>query len=185
MIIAVRAQHARISRSTDTDPADSRLAMTMTIQRQSSCHPATMRLESESESGHMNARSIIGAGRLQIRARGVYYGWWIVAASAGIQMLQAGLMQQAYGAYVSVLRANFGWSATALAVGYSLQPVQNELLGPVQGWMIDRWGPRPVMRVGMLLFGGAFLAFSQVNSLLAFYIVLVLIALGSSLAGFM
>ncbi len=133
----------------------------------------------------MNARSIISAGRLQTRARGVYYGWWIVAASAGIQLLQAGLMQQAYGAYVSVLRADFGWSATALAFGYSLQPVQNGLLGPVQGWMIDRWGPRPVMRAGMLLFGLAFLAFSQVNSLLTFYIVLVLIALGSSLAGFM
>ena len=135
----------------------------------------------------MNARvvAVIGAGRLRGRARGVYYGWWIVAASAGIQMLQAGLMSQAYGAYVSVLRADFGWSTTALAFGYSLQPVQNGLLGPVQGWMIDRWGPRPVMRAGMLMFGGAFLAFSQINSLLTFYIVFVVMAVGSSLAGFM
>ena len=133
----------------------------------------------------MNVRSVLNPRRVRVRARGVYYGWWIVAASAGIQMLQAGLMQQAYGAYVSVLRADFGWSATALAVGYSLQPVQNGLLGPVQGWMIDRWGPRPVMRVGMFLFGGAFIALSQVNSLPTFYIALVLIALGSSLAGFM
>ncbi len=122
---------------------------------------------------------------MRTRARGVYYGWWIVAASAGIQMLQAGLMQQAYGAYVSVLRDDFGWSTTALAFGYSLQPVQNGLLGPVQGWMIDRWGPRPVMRVGMLLFGGSFLAFSQIDSLITFYIVFVLMAIGSSLAGFM
>lgn len=133
----------------------------------------------------MNARSITRAGRVRARAHGVYYGWWIVAASAGIQMLQAGLMQQAYGAYVSVLRADFGWSATALAFGYSLQPVQSGLLGPVQGWMIDRWGPRPVMRAGMLLFGGAFLAFSQIDSLLTFYIVFVVMAIGSSLSGFM
>ena len=41
--------------------------------------------------------------------RPTYYGWWIVAASAGIQLLQAGLMQQAYGAYVSVLRDDMGW----------------------------------------------------------------------------
>lgn len=122
---------------------------------------------------------------MRTRTSGVFYGWWIVAASAGIQMLQAGLMQQAYGAYVSVLRADFGWSTTALAFGYSLQPVQNGLLGPVQGWMIDRWGPRPVMRVGMLMFGGSFLVFSQINSLVAFYIVFVVMAIGSSLSGFM
>jgi MFS family permease len=135
----------------------------------------------------LNTRSVSGAGRLGLRgrARGVYYGWWIVAASAGIQLLQAGLMQQAYGAYVSVLRDDMGWSTTALAFGYSLQPVQNGLLGPVQGWMIDRWGPRPVMRVGMLLFGGALLAFSQIDTLLTFYIVFVTMAVGASLAGFM
>ena len=132
----------------------------------------------------MNSRKS-HVGRMRVRARGVYYGWWIVAASAGIQLLQAGLMQQAYGAYVSVLRDDLGWSATALAFGYSLQPVQNGLLGPVQGWMIDRWGPRPVMRLGMLVFGCGFIGFSQVNSLLTFYLALIFIALGSSMAGFM
>jgi MFS family permease len=137
----------------------------------------------------LDARSVSGAGRLRQplrgRAQGLYYGWWIVAASAGIQLLQAGLMQQAYGAYVSVLRDDMGWSTTALAFGYSLQPVQNGLLGPVQGWMIDRWGPRPVMRVGMLLFGGGLLAFSQIDTLLTFYIAFVTMAVGASLAGFM
>src|SRR5687768_6449627 len=114
----------------------------------------------------------LGRRRAKGRSGGIFYGWWIVAASAGLQLLQTGLMQQAYGAYVSVLRADFGWSATALAFGYSLQPAQNGLLGPIQGWMIDRWGPRPVMRIGMLIFGGAFLAFSQVDSLVTFYVVL-------------
>lgn len=100
-------------------------------------------------------------------------------------MLQAGLMMQAYGAYVSVLRDAFGWSATQLAFGYSLQPMQNGLLGPVQGWMIDRWGPKLVMRIGLLLFGGGFIVFSQINSLLTFYLVFVVMALGASLGGFM
>jgi MFS family permease len=41
------------------------------------------------------------------------------------------------------------------------------------------------MRVGMLLFGGALLAFSQIDTLLTFYIVFVTMAVGASLAGFM
>lgn len=115
----------------------------------------------------------------------VFYGWWIVVASAGVQMLQAGLLQQAYGAYVSVLLNEFGWSKTALSFGYSLQPVQSGLLGPVQGWMIDHWGPRRVMRIGMLMFGCGFILFSRIDSLIEFYGVFVMMAVGSSLAGFM
>lgn len=123
--------------------------------------------------------------RVQGRAGNIFFGWWIVAGSAVIQMLQAGLMMQAYGAYVSVLRAEFGWTATQLAFGYSLQPLQNGLLGPIQGWMIARWGPQRVMRAGMLLFGGGFMLFSQVNSLPAFYATFIMMALGASLGGFM
>src|SRR5690348_13777535 len=63
--------------------------------------------------------TVISAGRARARVRaradGVFFGWWIVAASAGIQLLQAGLLMQAYGAYVSVLRDEFGWSKTALS----------------------------------------------------------------------
>ncbi len=117
--------------------------------------------------------------------RRVFYGWWIVVASAGVQMLQAGLLQQAYGAYVSVLLDQFGWSKTALSFGYSLQPVQSGLLGPIQGWMIDHWGPRRVMRMGMLMFGGGFILFSRIDTLIEFYGVFILMAVGSSLAGFM
>lgn len=123
--------------------------------------------------------------RSRTGSRRVFFGWWIVVASAGIQMLQAGLLQQAYGAYVSVLLNEFGWSKTALSFGYSLQPVQSGLLGPIQGWMIDHWGPRRVMRTGMLMFGGGFILFSRIDSLIEFYGVFILMAVGSSLAGFM
>lgn len=92
---------------------------------------------------------------------------------------------QAYGAYVSVLRDEFGWSKTALSIGYALQPVQSGLLGPIQGWMIDRWGPQRVMSAGMLLFGGGFMLFSQINSLTTFYLTFIVMAIGASLAGFM
>lgn len=128
---------------------------------------------------------MITAQRVRTRASGVFFGWWIVAASAGIQMLQAGLLMQAYGAYVSVLTDAFGWSKTALSLGYSIQPVQSGILGPLQGWMIDHWGPKRVMRAGMIMFGGGFILFSQINSLPTFYATLVLMAVGSSLSGFM
>jgi hypothetical protein len=39
-----------------------------------------------------------------------------------------------------------------LAIAFSLARVKDGLLGPVQGWLLDRFGPRTVMRVGILIF---------------------------------
>ncbi len=114
----------------------------------------------------------------------VFYGWWIVAASSGIQFLASVLWMQSYGAYVVLLQADFGWSKTLLAGAFALTRVESGILGPLQGWLADRFGPRVVLRVGTVLFGIGFLLFSQVQTLTGFYATFVLIALGSSLGGF-
>jgi sugar phosphate permease len=67
---------------------------------------------------------------------------------------------------------------------FSLQQVENGMLGPVQGWLIDRFGPRLSLRIGVICFGAGFIAFSQINSLLGFYAAYLLIAIGSSLGGY-
>ncbi len=123
--------------------------------------------------------------RVRERAQGVFYGWWVVSGAFGIQVLLSALLMQSFGAYVSVLESNFGWSKAELSAAFSLQRVESGLLGPIQGWMLDRFGPRNVMRVGMLIFGIGLMLFSQVNSLLTFYLVFLVIAIGGSLGGFM
>jgi sugar phosphate permease len=119
------------------------------------------------------------------RLRGrVFYGWWMVTAGFGIQLLAAGLLGQSYGAYLVLLRDDFGWSKTALSGAYSLQQLESGLLGPVQGWIIDRFGPRAIMRVGLVIFGVGFMLLSQVQSLPAFYAVILTMAIGNTLSGF-
>ena len=51
--------------------------------------------------------------------------------------------------------------------------------------MIDRFGPRGIMYIGFALLGLSFILFSFVNSLLGFYLVFPIIALGASLSGFL
>ncbi|MEZ4523773.1 MAG: MFS transporter [Thermomicrobiales bacterium] len=119
------------------------------------------------------------------RARSVFFGWWIVAAGVGVQALTGALLSQAYGAYVVVLKDSFGWSTTTFSAAYSLQRAESGLLGPFQGWMLDRIGPRAVMTVGLALFGLGFILFSQMNSPLQFYLTFMMMAIGVSLGGFM
>ena len=116
--------------------------------------------------------------------KGVYHGWWIVAAGSINQAIINLTLGRSFGAYAVLLESQFGWSKTALSAAYSLQQAENGLLGPIQGWLIDRFGPKASMRLGITMFGVGFMAFSQVNSLTTFYLAYLMLAVGSSLGGF-
>jgi len=115
----------------------------------------------------------------------VFYGWWVVFAGSGLQMLVASLLGQAYGAYVVLLRDDFGWSKTTLAAASSLREAESGILGPVQGFMLDRFGPRAVARTGVVILGAGFLLFSMVHSIPAFYGAFIVMSIGASLSGFL
>jgi MFS family permease len=114
----------------------------------------------------------------------VFYGWWMVGAAFGVQLLTAGLLMQSYGAYVAVLQEQRGWSKTALSGAFSLTQLVAGLLGPFQGVVIDRMGPRAMMRLGFAVFGAGFMLLSQVSSLPMYYAAFSVIALGFALSGF-
>ncbi len=114
----------------------------------------------------------------------VFYGWYIVGAAGGIQLLSGLLWMQSYGAYVVLLQDEFGWSKALVAGAFALTRIESGILGPLQGWMADKYGPRAVLRIGIILFAIGFMLFSQVETLIGFYLVFAVIAVGSSLGGF-
>src|SRR5580765_7933274 len=118
------------------------------------------------------------------RPRRLFYGWYMVAAGSAMQFLQAGLMTQSFGAYVAVLQAERGWSKTALSGAAALQQMEVAILGPILGWIIDRFGPQGIIRIGVVVFGSGLVLLSFTDTLPTFYAAFVVIALGSSLCGF-
>lgn len=115
----------------------------------------------------------------------IFYGWRIVAAGFGIEALVGALMFHAYGAYMVLLREEFGWSKTLLSAGFSMARAESGILGPVQGWLTDRFGPPALIRVGMVIFSLGFVLLSQIGSPLTFFLAFFVIALGSSLGGYL
>ena len=115
----------------------------------------------------------------------VFHGWRIVAAGFVLEMLMGALLFHAYGAYVVLLRQEFGWSKTLFSVAFAMARAESGILGPIQGWMTDRFGPRVLIRIGMTIFGLAFVLFSQIGSPPTFFVAFFLMALGSSLGGYL
>jgi MFS family permease len=115
----------------------------------------------------------------------VFFGWWMVAASAGVQLVIAVLFNQAFGTYAAVLRQEFGWSRGALSGAFSMARLESGMLGPVEGWLLDRYGPRKVMIIGIALLGGGMIAFAFIQSLPMFYVTYFIMAVGGTLGGFL
>jgi MFS family permease len=111
---------------------------------------------------------------------GPRYGWRIVAAGAGLHALIGALFLQAYGAYFVLLRQEFGWSRTVLSAAFSMIRAESGLLGPVHGWLVDRFGARRIILVGVILFAGGFALFATTGSLLTFFGFVFVLTLGAS-----
>jgi MFS family permease len=119
------------------------------------------------------------------RGHRIFYGWWIVAASFGLEVLIGVLLFHVYGAYVVLLQREFGWSKTMLSAAFALARAESGILGPIQGWLTDRFGPRALIQVGMVVFAVGYVLLSQVGSPLTFLLAFFVIALGSSLGGYL
>ena len=115
----------------------------------------------------------------------IFYGWYIVAAGFFTQLLIGMLMFHSFGTYVTLMRADFGWSRTTFAIAFAMQRAESGILGPIQGWAIDTYGPRRIMAAGMVLFALGFMMLSQVEHVWTFYIAFMLIAIGASLSSFL
>lgn len=123
--------------------------------------------------------------RTKAWSKALYLGWWVLAASVGLQILTASFTLQSFGAYIAVIQKDFGWSITSLSAAFAIQQALGGFLGPVLGWVLQRTGPKRMIRFGLAVFCLGLILLSLVQSLLAFYAAVVVIALGASAAGFL
>ena len=114
----------------------------------------------------------------------LFYGWWIVAVASFVMYLGSLFWIQSYGAYAVVFNREFGWSMTLLAAAYTLTRVESGLLGPVQGWMADRYGPRLIISIGLLMHGIGLLCLTLVETLPVYFLAVIIISVGISLGGY-
>ena len=131
--------------------------------------------------------------------RGVFYGWWLVGISVVLLTLMALSVFQGLGTFLVALQREFGWSRTVLSGAFSLSRAQGAVIGPLEGWLIDKVGNRRMILFGYLLMAFGFLMFSQVGNnkfwdigvfrlesgVWQFYIAFITISLGSGIGGWL
>ncbi len=118
-----------------------------------------------------------------MRPRGVFYGWWLAGLAGLVMVISAVPVFHGMAVWSVALRDHFSWNATQLGAALSLTRAEGALMGPIEGYLADKLGTRRMVMIGLLVLTGAFVVFSQVNSLWMFYLAFILMSLGQGLGG--
>ena len=88
-------------------------------------------------------------GTNQRRQGRFFYGWYVVAVSCVQGMFGNGAISSGFPIFFEPIRGSLGISYTQMSLVFSLARAEGGLGAPLVGWLVDKFGSRP-----MILFGG-------------------------------
>lgn len=143
-------------------------------------------------------------------ARGMFYGWKLVIICVFMLSLMSVAVFQGLGTFLVALERKFQWSRTSMSLAFSLARGESAVLGPIEGWLIDKLGNRRMILIGYVVMALGFIYFSSIEwlgglgllawmdfalaalpfdsvdeTLIHFYIAFLIITLGSGLGGWL
>ena len=110
---------------------------------------------------------------------------WIISITGGINgFISSGPTFFASSTIFRAVEDEFGWSRTLVSGVASFGRFGGALFGPIEGWLIDRFGVGKMVFIGFSLAGLGLIYFSFIQKPVHYYISFFLIALGFSVGGF-
>ncbi len=113
--------------------------------------------------------------RVRSRGKQAFYGWRIVAATFIINAFGIGTFFYGFSTFFNPMITEFGWSRTVMSGVFSLSRTEGGIAGPLNGWLVDHFGARKIMFLGVTITGIGFILLRTVNSPVSLYLIFGLI----------
>jgi MFS transporter, OFA family, oxalate/formate antiporter len=101
--------------------------------------------------------------------RSSYYRWMQLLIGIVCMAMIANL-QYGWTLFVNPISAKHGWSRAAIQVAFTIFVLTETWLVPIEGYLVDRFGPRPVVLIGGLLCGLGWVLNSFADTLPLLYV---------------
>ena len=112
------------------------------------------------------------------RKKKVGYGWWVSLAGGFNMVISSGPTFQASSTLFRAIEDEFGWSRAMVSGVASFGRFGGALLGPLEGWLCDKFGPGKMVLIGLILGGIGLLLFSKIDNPIEYYITFFILSLG-------
>ncbi len=111
----------------------------------------------------------------------MFYGWWIVIASVFSNGTGGAIHWQGFSVFFLPVTESLGLSRFQTSLVFSFARLENGLMGPFTGYLIDRFGPRWMAFFGSLMVGVGYIALAATDTYYQFLIVYIaVISFGAS-----
>ena len=104
---------------------------------------------------------------------------WIQLVMGIICMALIANLQYGWTLFVNPIEAKNHWGLTAIQLSFTIFVLVETWLVPVEGWLVDRFGPRPVVAAGAILAAVGWVTDSYASSLPVLYAAAVITGLGA------
>jgi len=111
----------------------------------------------------------VGSGGVIRTAHGPMHRWGQLLMGIVCMAMIANL-QYGWTLFVNPIADKHGWSRAAIQVAFTIFVLTETWLVPIEGYLVDRFGPRPVVLVGGILCGLGWVMNSYADSLTMLYI---------------
>ncbi len=111
----------------------------------------------------------------------LYYGWVVTFACAFIVFGASG-SHFSFGVFLKPMTEDFGWSRAVLATAFGTTFMLSGLLRPVGGYLADRYSPKVVALVGIVIVGAMLLLLPYVQTLVHLFSIFAVMSIGLTLA---
>src|SRR5881227_2321177 len=102
--------------------------------------------------------------------KGVLAGRWWQLIFGIVCMTMIANLQYGWTLFVNPMDAKYHWGRAAIQMAFTLFVLTETWLVPIEGYLVDRYGPRPVVMVGGILCGIAWAMNSVADSLVLLYV---------------
>ena len=95
---------------------------------------------------------------------------WLQLIVGIVCMVATANIQYAWTLFVPEIQQTFGWERASIQIAFTIFVLVQTWLAPIEGYFIDKFGPRIMVAFGALMIGTAWVLNSQAVSLTGFYV---------------
>jgi MFS family permease len=114
----------------------------------------------------------------------IFYGWHMIGLVSAIRIVGGGLHQFGFTVFFLPISQDLNISRAATSLAFSLSRAQGAIEAPLVGYLIDRYGPRPIIVTAVFLAGVGYILLSWVSSYTGFMVVYLGVICLAFIAGF-
>jgi sugar phosphate permease len=113
----------------------------------------------------------VSTNNFRKRISGLYYGWRMIGIVSALRILGGGLHQYGFTVFFLPVTQDLGLTRASTALAFSLARAEGSLTAPIVGYLLDRYGPKPLMLAAAGFAGVGYILFSFVTDYTTFLIV--------------